>query len=84
MKASQKRLLQAIFATPTSATLVWTEIEALLVSLGCEVEEGKGSAIKIFHGEHYLFLHRPHPKKEAKRYQVREVKTFLKDIGVSP
>lgn len=84
MKSKHIRLLSKIFATPTSGTLVWSEIEALLVSLGCEVEEKAGSAIKIFHGDDLLFLHRPHPQKEAKKYQVREVAAFLTKIGVTP
>lgn len=84
MKGSQKRLLQAIFSNPIKATLVWSEIEALLISLGCEVQEGKGSAIKIYHGDNYLFLHRPHPQKEAKCYQIREVRDFLKDLNMTP
>jgi hypothetical protein len=29
-------------------------------------------------------FHRPHPAKEAKRYQVREVRNFLTRIGVRP
>ena len=84
MKARQLKLLNKIFATPTSATLIWSDIEALLVSFGCEVDEKAGSAIKIFYRDELLFLHRPHPQKEAKRYQVREVKEFLSRIGIKP
>lgn len=84
MNGKQKRLLKAIFASPTSPTLVWSDIESLLVSLGCEVEEAKGSAIKVFYKDLLLAVHRPHPKKEAKRYQVREVRDFLKDMGITP
>jgi hypothetical protein len=29
-------------------------------------------------------FHRPHPDKEAKQYQVRDARAFLKRIGVTP
>lgn len=29
-------------------------------------------------------FHRPHPEKEAKRYQVRDAREFLIQIGVKP
>ena len=29
-------------------------------------------------------FHRPHPAKEAKRYQVRDAREFLEKIGVKP
>ena len=29
-------------------------------------------------------FHRPHPAKEAKRYQVRAARAFLERIGVTP
>ncbi|WP_244506644.1 hypothetical protein [Phyllobacterium sp. YR620] len=29
-------------------------------------------------------FHRPHPTKEAKRYQVRAARAFLERIGIEP
>ena len=29
-------------------------------------------------------FHRPHPTKEAKRYQIRAERAFLQKIGVTP
>ena len=29
-------------------------------------------------------FHRPHPAKEAKRYQLRDARDFLVRIGVTP
>jgi hypothetical protein len=31
-----------------------------------------------------LHLHRPHPGKEAKRYQVEQTREFLERLGVAP
>lgn len=65
-------------------TINWSAIESLLRALGCEVIEGEGSRVKFIHGQLVIALHRPHPGKEAKRYQVREVRAFIVEIGVAP
>ena len=51
---------------------------------GGEVIEGPGSAVSFRHGESVEFFHRPHPHKQAKRYQIRAVRAFLTQIGVEP
>jgi len=33
---------------------------------------------------HIAIFHRPHPEKEAKRYQVRAARDFLELIGIRP
>ena len=79
-----RKTLRAVFAKPTSASLVFADIESLLVALGGEVHEREGSRVKIIlKGEHWR-CHRPHPGKEAKRYQVEEVRELLERIGVKP
>lgn len=53
-------------------------------ALGGEVFEREGSRVKIvLMGEEWR-CHRPHPGKEAKRYQVEEVREVLERIGVVP
>ena len=84
MNSNQRRTLGLIFASPTPANLVWREIESLLVAVGCKLTEGSGSAVKFDFGEHTAFFHRPHPGKEALRYQVRDARLFLEKIGISP
>ena len=79
-----RKTLRAVFAKPTSASLVFADIESLLVALGGEVHEREGSRVKInLKGEQWR-CHRPHPGKEAKRYQVEEVRELLERIGVKP
>jgi len=84
MNSKQRRTLLAIFADPVSGTIAWNDIESLLVAVGCKVIEGNGSRVRFaFSGEVESF-HRPHPDKEAKRYQVRAAREFLTRIGVTP
>lgn len=84
MNSKQRRTLLAVFADPVSGTIAWNDIESLLVAVGCRLIEGNGSRVRfVFNGEVESF-HRPHPDKEAKRYQVRAAREFLKRIGVKP
>jgi hypothetical protein len=76
--------LEAIFAKPTSGTLEWARIEALFMAVGCQVVEGRGSRVRLVHGERFATFQRPHPAKEAKADQVEQVRAFLGLIGVTP
>ncbi len=84
MNGKQRKTLAAVFADPVSGTIAWADIESLLVAVGCKIVEGSGSRVRFnFKGEIASF-HRPHPAKEAKRYQVRDARVFLAGIGVKP
>ncbi len=84
VKAKHKKTLQAIFARPTSPSIVFSDIEALFVALGGSVTEREGSRVKIaLQGESW-HCHRPHPGKEARRYQVEEARELLERVGVKP
>ena len=84
MNAKQRKTLQSIFARPTSATIVFADIESLIKALGGAVTEREGSRIRIeLKGEQWR-CHRPHPGKEAKRYQVEEARELLQRAGVAP
>ena len=84
MNAKHRRTLVAIFAKPTSASIVFADIEALFRALGGSVSEREGSRVRIdLNGEQWR-CHRPHPGKEAKRYQVEEARELLERAGVLP
>ncbi len=84
MNSKQRKTLAAIFEEPTSGTIAWADIESLLVAVGCRVIEGNGSRVRFSFGEDVESFHRPHPAKEAKRYQVRAAREFLRRIGLMP
>jgi hypothetical protein len=84
MNAKQRRTLIAIFARPTSASIPFADIESLIRALGGSVSEREGSRVRIeLRGESWR-CHRPHPGKEAKRYQVEEARELLERVGVRP
>lgn len=84
LNAKQRRTLTAIFDRPTRATVPFADIEALLVALGGIVTERAGSRVRISLGMEQWHCHRPHPGKEARRYQVEEARELLMRIGVEP
>lgn len=84
MKSKQARTLKAVFADPVSGTVEWAAIESLLVAVGCSVIEGAGSRVRFQCRDVIASFHRPHPAKEAKRYQVRDAREYLTKLGVKP
>ena len=84
MNSKQRRTLEAVFADPISGSLEWAAIESLLLAVGCRLIEGSGSRVRFELDGHVASFHRPHPAKEAKRYQVRDARSYLIAIGVKP
>jgi HicA toxin of bacterial toxin-antitoxin, len=85
VSGKHRKTLSAVFADPVSGSIKFADIEAMLVSLGGTVTEGAGSRVRfdLPSGEQW-HTHRPHPGKEAKRYQVRDIRELLARIGVTP
>lgn len=84
VNARHRKTLAAIFTRPTPASIVFADIEALIKSLGGTVSEREGSRVKIELAGHQWRCHRPHPGKEAKRYQVEEAREPIERAGVNP
>ena len=84
MIGKHQKTLRAIFADPVRANITWTEIEALLMALGADRDEGSGSRIRFaLHGIRATF-HRPHPRKETDKGAVKAVRRFLEEGGIRP
>lgn len=84
MNSRHRRTLAAVFAHPTSSNIAWDDVEALLIAAGCRKIEGSGSRVKFENKGLIAAFHRPHPAKEAKKYQVEDARQFLEKIGVKP
>ncbi len=84
MNNKHLKTLRVVFADPVSGTVEWVAIERLLLAAGARLIEGSGSRVRFEKDGHVETFHRPHPEKEAKRYQVRAARAFLKRIGVEP
>ena len=59
-------------------------IESPLQALGVEIIEAAGSRVHLVGDSKAIVVHRPHPRPETARATVRQIATFLTDIGVTP
>jgi len=84
MKAKHRRILEAIFAIPTRGGIVFSAIEALVIAIGGDVRKGEGSRIVFELKGSRRYLHRPHPGKEAKKYQVEELREWFRQLEIIP
>lgn len=84
MNKTHQKILHAIFDNPVNGAMKWSDIESLLIALGCRVVEGKGSSVTFEKAGVKVFFHRPHPQKEALRYRVKDARLFLQKIGIQP
>jgi hypothetical protein len=84
MKSRHAKTLQAIFAKPTLAGVVFADMAALVIALGGAVREGEGSRVVLEINGKRMYPHRPHPGKEAKRYQVEALRALLASEGITP
>ena len=84
MNSRHRRTLEAVFRDPVLGTLAWADVEGLLGAAGARTIEGRGSRVRFEKDGEVETFHRPHPAKEAKRYQVRAARAFLIRIGVEP
>jgi hypothetical protein len=88
MNSRNRKTLEDVFSQPTKKNVKWSDIEDLPISLRAKIKQGRGSRIRLEimleKGELTLTAHRPHPGKEAKEYQVKDVRGFLEALGVKP
>lgn len=61
---------------------LWSDIESLLVALGAELNEGRGSRVRIYLNGVRAVFHRPHPEKETNKGAVISMRRFLLEAGV--
>lgn len=84
MKSKHAGTLAVIFSKPTSGSIVFSDIEALVKATGGAVIEREGSRVKFLLNGQEWRCHRPHPGKEARKYQVEEAREFFERAGVKP
>jgi hypothetical protein len=51
---------------PVPPTIEWASVESLLLSLGCKLVEGKGSAVRFTLNGVTAYFHRPTLQKKQK------------------
>jgi hypothetical protein len=78
-----RRTLEAIFETPTRSDIRWRDIENLIVALGGSVTSGRGSRRRILLVRPAEF-HMPHPEPTTDNGAVKDMREYLRSVGVVP
>ncbi|MDE2724844.1 MAG: type II toxin-antitoxin system HicA family toxin [Gemmatimonadota bacterium] len=84
MNSRHRKTLSAVFRKSVPANIEWKAIEGLLLAAGANLIEGRGSRVRFEKEGRIVAFHRPHPSREAKRYQVIDARNFLDEIGTRP
>lgn len=84
LRGKHRRTLEGIFARPVPANVEWQDIESLISAFGGQVSMGRGPRVRFHLNSRVAVLHRPHPRKEANRATVKDVRAFLIEARVTP
>ncbi len=84
LRRTHRKTLHAIFEDPVRSNIPWADVEKLLVALGSELSEGRGSRVRIFLNNVRAVFHRPHPQKETDKGAVKSMRRFLTEAGYGP
>ena len=82
MNRRHKRTLERILAKPTRSDIPWKDIESLIIALGGDISEGRGSRVRIILNGVRAVFHRPHPRRMTVKGAVKSVQRFLKEAEV--
>jgi len=83
MNSRHRKTLESIFSPSVQKGLEWARSESLFLALGAELIESRGSRVRLLLNGVVGTFHRPHPAKEAKPYQLRDARDFLKEAGIT-
>ncbi len=82
MNKKHRQLLKTIFENPVRAGILWDDAEKLLIALGAELSEGRGSRLRIALNGARAVFHRPPPRKETDKGAVVSLRRFLTEAKV--
>lgn len=83
MNKKHQKTLDKIIEKPKRSDIPWKDIESLIIALGGEISEGKGSRVRIFMNGIRAVCHRPHQKRVTDKGAVKSMRRFLKEAEVT-
>ena len=82
MNRKSQRTLDRIIEKPERSDIPWKDIESLIVALGGEISQGRGSRVRIYLNGVRAVFHRPHPKRVTDKGAVSSMRRLLKEAEV--
>ncbi|NQZ61396.1 type II toxin-antitoxin system HicA family toxin, partial [Crocosphaera sp.] len=65
LNKKQQKTLVKLFEQPVRSDISWKDIESLLLALGAEISEGRGSRVRVALNGVRAVFHRPHPQPQT-------------------
>ena len=82
LNKKQQKTLVKLFEQPVRSDISWKDIESLLLALGAEISEGRGSRVRVALNGVRAVFHRPHPQTQTDKGAVASMRRFLTEAGV--
>ena len=84
MNAKHKRTLESLYFQPVRSDIKWKDVETLLLALGAERSEGRGSRVHFILEGFEAVFHRPHPSPAMNKGAVVSARDFITRAGFKP
>ena len=82
MNKKNQRTLSSVKERPERSDIPWRDIERLIIALGGEVTEGRGSRVRLHLNGVRAVFHRPHPERVTDKGAVSSMRKFLTEAEV--
>jgi len=82
MNKKHQKTLDSIVEKPERSDIPWKDIEELIIALGGEISEGRGSRVRLYLNGVRAVFHRPHPKRVTDKGAVSSMRRFLIEAKV--
>jgi hypothetical protein len=83
MHKRHQKTLDDIFQKPDRKNTQWADFIVLLQSLGAEITTSGGSMVGIRLQGRYAVFHKPHPGNEIYPSDLKRIRRFLTEAGVT-
>jgi len=82
MNKRHRKTLERIIEKPERSDIPWQDIESLILALGGEVSEGRGSRVRVSLNGVRAVFHRPHPRRLTIKGAIKSARRFLQEAEV--
>ena len=83
MHKRHQKTLDDIFQKPDRKNIQWADFIVLLQALGAEITTSGGSMVGIRLQGRYAVFHKPHPGNEIYPSDLKRIRRFLTEAGVT-
>ena len=83
MHKRHQKILDDIFRKPDLRDVQWGDFMALMSALGAEISERGGSMVGLRLNGRYAVFHKPHPGNEIYLSDLKRIRRFLSEAGVT-